>query len=289
MNTISQLSKYALQELKDSYPVSEITAICEIIYQDIFHFTKIDIHLRKNEILEESFVNKFTTILHQLKQGRPIQYIMGETEFCNLRFFVDGSTLIPRPETAELVHWIQTDIRSGEHLLDIGTGSGCIAITIAHRCPKVQVSGIDISEQALRMAKHNSAHHLTKINFRQADILQYENYSWDHYDTIVSNPPYVRNFEKENMAQHVLEHEPPAALFVPDQDPLLFYRRIAEFGQIYLNAGGKLYFEINEAMGKAMVRLLKEYGYQQIELRQDFYGKDRMVAGKKRSMINTKK
>lgn len=281
MNTISQLSKYALQELKDSYPVREITALCEIIYMDIFHFTKIDIHLRKNEILEESFVNKFTAIILQLREGHPIQYILGDTEFCSLKFKVAPSTLIPRPETAELVNWIKADARSGQSLLDIGTGSGCIAITLAHACPGIRVSAIDISEQALQVAVQNSTTHHTQVKFRQADILNYENYPWDHYDLIVSNPPYIRNSEKAGMAQHILDHEPHEALFVPDDDPLLFYRRIAEFGQTYLNPGGKLYFEINEAMGEATRQLLQQHRYRNIELRQDLSGRDRMIAGAK--------
>lgn len=281
MNTISQLSKYASQELKDSYPGYEIAAICEIICMDIFHFTKIDIQLRKNEILEQSFVNKFSAVVRRLKQGEPIQYILGETEFCGLRFYLDSSTLIPRPETAELVRWVETGLIPGQSLLDIGTGSGCIAVTLARNHPDLKVTGLDISAPALRTAGRNAQRHRTTVAFRQADILKYENYPWESYDVLVSNPPYIRESEKKDMAVQVAEHEPRQALFVPDNDPLLFYRRIAGFGQSHLHPDGRLYLEINEALGQETIQLLREHRYQEIELRQDFYGKDRMICAKK--------
>jgi len=282
MNTIFQLSKYALQELKDSYNEHEISALCHIIYSAILHFTNIDIHLRKNEILTESFVKKFQDIVGQLKAGRPIQYILGETEFDGRKFRVTPATLIPRPETAELVDWVKTELQPGLRVLDIGTGSGCIAISIALHCPEVSVTAIDLSPEALEVARQNAERHRANVDFRLRDILHYENDSWPAFGLIVSNPPYVRESEKKDMEPRVLAYEPHQALFVPDDDPLLFYRSIAAFGQQYLSPGGKLFLEINEALGHETVALLKHYEYRDIELRQDFYEKARKIKARKK-------
>lgn len=281
MNTIRQLSQYALQELKDSYPEYEIQSICRIIYMDVLHFTNIDIHIRKNEILDESFINKFSGIIRLLKSGQPIQYILGETEFNGLNFSLNSSTLIPRPETQELVQWAKTILQAGQKILDIGTGSGCIAITLAHTCPGIQVTGTDISPEAIATACSNALRNQVEIEWMIRDILHYEDSPWVNYDVIISNPPYIREHEKTTMESRVVDYEPHTALFVPDDDPLLFYRKICEFGQSYLNDNGYLFFEINEALGIETVNLLKKYGYQEIELRKDFFGKDRMVKGKR--------
>lgn len=277
MNTIRQLSEYALLVLKDSYPEHEIHSICNIIFMDVLRYTNIDIHIRKNEILDERFVNKFFEIINLLKSGHPIQYIIGETVFAGLRFRVNASTLIPRPETEELVLWASGALSAEKRVLDIGTGSGCIAVTLAHHCPAALVSGVDISGGAVRTARSNAERNGVEVKFTVRDILKFEGYHWEHYDLIISNPPYVRESEKVLMEPNVLEHEPEQALFVADSDPLLFYRRIAEFGQLYLNRGGELYFEINEAFGNETVALLKQKGYSNVELRKDFYGKDRFV------------
>ena len=262
MNTICHLTQYALQELKDSYPASEIRSICRIIYMDVLRFTNIDIHLRKNEILEKSFANKFTEIVALLKSGHPIQYILGETEFAGLRFEVDASTLIPRPETGEL---------------DIGTGSGCIAVALAHLHPDCRISGVDVSAGAIAVASRNARRNGVEVEWRTGDILRFEQERWDSYDVLVSNPPYVRESERADMEERVLRFEPSGALFVPDEDPLLFYRRICEFGREHLNRRGLLFFEINEALGAETLQLMERYGYANLELRQDFCGKDRMV------------
>lgn len=279
MNTIYHLSQYALQELKDSYSKYEIQSICQIIYMDVLHFTNIDIHLRKNEILDKSFINKFLHIIHLLKSNHPIQYILGETEFAGLRFSLNESTLIPRPETAELIHWVKTCCSTPQKIIDIGTGSGCIAITLAHQLPHCQISGIDISTQAVETAKQNADRNSVQLNWMVRDILQFEQYEWESFDVIVSNPPYVRESEKATMEAKVLQFEPATALFVPDEDPLLFYRRICEFGQQQLTPQGKLFFEINEALGKEMLTLMQQQGYTHLELRKDFYGKERMIKG----------
>lgn len=277
MNTIRQLSQYALQQLKDSYSEHEIRSLCTIIYMDVFHFTNIDIHLKKNEALEKSFLNKFMEIIERLKCGQPIQYILGETEFGGLRFRVDSSTLIPRPETEELLRWVAASVEPGQHLLDIGTGSGCLAVSLARLCPGLRVSAIDISEPAIRMATANAVRNRATVAFAVKDILRFEEYAWETCDIIVSNPPYVRESERQEMEAKVLDYEPHSALFVPDDDPLRFYRRIAAFGQHYLNAGGLVFFEINEALGAETARLLATTGYEDVEIRKDLYGKERMA------------
>ena len=281
MNTIFHLSQYALQELKDTYSEHEIRSICNIIYMDILHFTNIDIHLRKNETLEKSFINKFTEIINLLKSDHPIQYIIGETEFAGLKFNLNSSTLIPRPETEELTLWVSRHLLPGQKVLDIGTGSGCIAITLARLHPDCSVSGIDISPEAIAIASQNAKRNAVNAEWLVRDILHFENEQSDKYDLIVSNPPYVRESEKTTMEAKVLRFEPPQALFVPDREPLLFYRKICEFGQKYLNQQGLLFFEINEALGPQTLELAEQYGYTETELRKDFYGKDRMIKARR--------
>lgn len=277
MNTIRQLSQYALQELKDTYNPQEIQSICRIVFLDVLQYTKIDIHIRKNEILDESFVDKFFEIVRLLKIGHPLQYIIGETEFSGLKFGVNPSTLIPRPETEELVLLARERLAAGKKVLDIGTGSGCIAIALSAACPEAEVTGIDISPEAVETARANAVRNRVKAEFLIRDILHFETEAWQQYDLIVSNPPYVRESEKQDMQRHVLDHEPHRALFVPDSDPLLFYRRIAEFGCRYLASGGFLYFEINEALGKETAALLENYNYRQIHVVKDLFDKDRFV------------
>lgn len=277
MNTIRQLSQYAQQELKDTYNLQEIQSICHIIFLDILQYTKIDIHIRKNDILDESFVDNFFEIIRLLKNGHPLQYIIGETEFSGLKFKLNPSTLIPRPETEELVLLAKKQLYAGKKVLDIGTGSGCIAISLAAACPEAKITGIDISPEAISIARTNAALNQVKAEFLIRDILHFEKEEWQAYDLIVSNPPYVRESEKQEMQRHVLDHEPHRALFVPDSDPLLFYRRIAEFGCRYLLPGGFLYFEINEALGNETATLLEKYNYQHVQVIKDLFAKDRFV------------
>lgn len=277
MNTIRQLSQYALQELKDTYNPQEIQSICRIVFLDVLQYTKIDIHIRKNDILDESFVNKFFEIVRLLRDGHPLQYIIGETEFSGLKFGVNPSTLIPRPETEELVLLAKERLAAGKKVLDIGTGSGCIAITLSAACPESEVTGIDISPEAVETARANAVRNRVKAEFLIRDILHFETEAWQQYDLIVSNPPYVRESEKQEMQRHVLDHEPHRALFVPDSDPLLFYRRTAEFGCRYLASGGFLYFEINEALGKETAALLENYNYRQVHVVKDLFDKDRFI------------
>ena len=227
--------------------------------------------------MDESFVDKFFEIVRLLKIGHPLQYIIGETEFSGLKFGVNPSTLIPRPETEELVLLARERLAAGKKVLDIGTGSGCIAIALSAACPEAEVTGIDISPEAVETARANAVRNRVKAEFLIRDILHFETEAWQQYDLIVSNPPYVRESEKQEMQRHVLDHEPHRALFVPDSDPLLFYRRIAEFGCRYLASGGFLYFEINEALGKETAALLENYNYRQVHVVKDLFDKDRFV------------
>ena len=281
MNTIFQLSRYARQALQDFYSEHEIQCICRTIYMDVFHLTNIDIHLKKNERLDESFINKFYGSVERLKTGEPLQYSIGSTEFRGLRLEVNRSTLIPRPETSELAAWASGALRAGMRVLDIGTGSGCLAIALAQACPGAVVEGIDISAEAVATARRNAAGNDVKVEFSVRDILRHGEYAWGTYDLIVSNPPYVRECERAGMERNVLDYEPPQALFVPDDDPLLFYRAIADFGRSHLRPGGLLFFEINEALGLENIELLKSLGYTDLVLRHDLFDKPRMVRGRK--------
>ena len=213
--------------------------------------------------------------LKRLENGEPLQYVIGSTPFCGLTFKVDSRVLIPRPETAELVDWVAKDAGSKGSLLDVGTGSGCIAVSLAHRLLGWKVQGWDISDGALEVARENSRLNGTEVEFRKVDIL---NASADSsFDVIVSNPPYVMESEKAQMEDTVLEFEPHLALFVSDSDPLLFYRAIAEFGHRTLNTGGRLYFEINPLLVEDMKEMLMGAGYRDVQVRNDIFGKPRMI------------
>jgi release factor glutamine methyltransferase len=240
--------------------------------------------IRQEEINSDDTEQLFK-IHEKLIQGIPLQYILGETEFYDLIVKVNQSVLIPRPETEELVDWalITSRIINGEteilKLLDIGTGSGCIAISIKKYIPLADITAIDISEAALNIARQNADLNQVEINFIQDDIFKPTNLELinSKYDLILSNPPYVTEAEKDQMLDNVLNHEPHIALFVPDNDPLVFYRAIADFALNHLKINGFLFFELNEKFGKETINLLKEKGFKEIELRQDMGGKDRMI------------
>ncbi len=214
--------------------------------------------------------------LSRLAAGEPLQYILGHTPFCGLDFKVDSRVLIPRPETAELVEWVAHDSAKAGSLLDIGTGSGCIAVTLAHKLPGCRVQAWDISEGALEVAAGNSRLNATDVEFRKVDVLAAGDAEC-RFDVIVSNPPYVMESEKAQMEDTVLEHEPHTALFVQDNDALVFYRAIARLGRRILNSCGSLYFEINPLKADDMKKMLSDAGYHNVELRSDIYGKLRMI------------
>lgn len=282
MNNISvkQLIYNFNQELNAFYPQEEIRNFVWIILEHLLGFSRTDLTLKSDYILGEEDQLFCKEALLKLKQHVPIQHITGYTEFYGFKFNVNNEVLIPRPETEELVQWIiQENSLLVPSILDIGTGSGCIPITLIKHIPQAIVSAWDISPQALAVAKSNAHINNVEINFKLQDALKPNITQESKYDIIVSNPPYIRKLEKELMQDNVLKHEPHVALFVDDNDPLLFYRAISKLAIRALNTNGTLYFEINEALGKQTCDLMRQVGFKEVELRKDIFGKDRMVKG----------
>lgn len=273
-----QNPKYFIKsELKDLYSPDEISSLTRLILEKEFAVPFADILACKFNHLSDAEMQKLTEIVGKLKNSEPIQYILGESDFFGLAFYVNGSVLIPRPETEELVQWV---LESAENkpmkILDIGTGSGCIAVTLAKKLPSAEVHAWDISEDALEVARRNAERNGVKVIFSKRDMLL-EPVSDEKFDIIVSNPPYVTEVEKTEMQENVLNFEPHLALFVPDDNALVFYEKIADFALTNLNKGGQLFFEINRAKGADIARLLEEKGFKNIELRKDISGNERMV------------
>lgn len=269
---------HILSELKGLYPETEIKSFSYLIIEKLTGFSRTEIIVNKNTLFSDEQHHVIETFIEKLKKNVPIQYILGETEFFGLTFNVNESVLIPRPETEELVEWIRSENnRSADlNILDIGTGSGCIAISLKHEFPNASVHAFDISEQALNTARSNVERNKLDVSFSQTDILNAPE-TEQRWDIIVSNPPYVTDQEKSSILPNVLEHEPHLALFVPDNDPLLFYLSIALFAKQHLKPQGKLYFEINRTFGVETVKLLTDLGFCNVELRKDISGNDRMV------------
>lgn len=259
------------------YTTGEVTALSRILITELLEIKESIFFLKDPVALTPEQQQLLDKALERLQAHTPIQHILGYEDFCGLRFEVSPSVLIPRPETQELVSWIESEANGKERILDIGTGSGCIAISLAHKLPDAQVTAWDISPQALATARHNNLANGTEVEFVQTDILSENIALQETFDIIVSNPPYIKENEKGDMQPNVLNWEPHIALFVPDQDPLLFYRTIAQKALTMLSPGGRLYFEINRAYGKETCQMLVELGYSNIELRKDFAENDRMV------------
>lgn len=271
--------KYIKSSLQGLYPDSEIDSFTRIILRVVCGFSTTDLLLRKNSNLSPTINLKIKEIVERLTHFEPIQYILGQADFMDFEFQVVPGVLIPRPETEELVDLI---VRENRHfkgkILDLGTGSGCIAISLAKLLPGWQTEAWDVSPTALQCAAGNARRLQANVRFLQMDILNPNlSLSDTHYDILVSNPPYVCDSEKDAMSPNVLEHEPHIALFVPDSDPLIFYRTIALLGRSLLTPQGLLYFEINCRFGPEVVCLLEEVGYQEISLITDISGKDRIV------------
>lgn len=260
------------------YDVMEAESFFAIALREIKGWKRIDMALHPDAVINDEEEGRWNVVLSGLKQQRPIQYIFGKAHFYGLDFLVNENTLIPRPETEELVDWIITENEmSGKlKILDIGTGSGCIAISLAKNLSDASVSAIDVSDAALDVAKQNAQINEVSVEFIEADILSVDSLP-KKYDVIVSNPPYVRNLEKQEIRDNVLRYEPHLALFVDDNDALLFYRKIALLGQSALAEGGRLFFEINQYLGEETVAMLENCGYKNIELRKDLFGNDRMI------------
>jgi len=265
-------------ELTGLYPETEIRNFSYLIIEKLTGFSRTEVYVNKNTLFSVEQQHEIESFIEKLKKYVPIQYILGETEFYGLPFYVNESVLIPRPETEELVDWIRKENDRSEeyHLLDIGTGSGCIAIALKSEFKNSSVDAFDISVEALETARRNATLNNVVINFSEIDILNTTDFP-TKWEIIVSNPPYIAENEKDGMLPNVLDYEPHLALFVPDNDPLLFYRTIALFAQKHLKTNGKLYFEINREAGLPCVNLLTEMGYRDVELRKDISGNDRMV------------
>jgi len=277
---ISNLKPHLFQHLLTIYPKEEIESFYKLLLNH-FNLTQVDVALNPRIEFNNLQLDFIKVAIAKLKQEVPIQYILGETEFYRLRYYVDENVLIPRPETEELVAWVISDYKNNTKklsILDIGTGSGCIAISLKKNIPNAQVFAIDISEKALEIAKKNADLNSVSINFIQSDILTATDLI-ENFDIIVSNPPYVRLLEKELMKPNVLNNEPSIALFVDDDNPLIFYHKISELAQKYLKNEGALYFEINQNFGVETVELLKNHHFKNIELRKDFYEVNRMIKG----------
>ena len=271
-----------IKALSSLYDEMEIESFFYIILEQFHNKKRIDLALQPKMEMDALQLLRWETVLSELKKEKPIQYILGETEFYGLRFRVNENTLIPRPETEELVELIISDNQITKNtnsltILDIGTGSGCIAISLAKNLSNAKVSAIDVSEKALEMAKKNAEINEVNVNFILADVLKLSTLQ-EKYDVIVSNPPYVRNLEKHEIKPNVLEFEPHLALFVEDDDALIFYRKIAELALKNVSENGKLYFEINQYLGKETVELLENLGFKNVKLLKDIYENDRMVS-----------
>lgn len=277
MNTIISHITCSLREL---YSPQELQQLCMIICKDMLKLSEIDIYLRKDIKLSENKQRLLTQVVERLQKHEPIQYVRGTADFYGLTFNVCPGVLIPRPETEELVELIIKENKKGGRILDIGTGSGCIAITLAHHIPEAQVDAWDVSKEALSIAQQNVKEIGTKVNLHQQDVFSDVNHI-KKYDVIVSNPPYIAENERAVMDKNVLEWEPDLALFVPTADPLRFYRRIALLGKDMLDNQGKLYFEINQAYGEETRCMLEELGYENVCVIKDLFGNNRIIKAKK--------
>lgn len=281
---IKQYRTQFIKELAPLYDAYEAESFFYLILEDKHKLRQIDLALNHELFFSESDFAVWDLLLAQLKREVPIQYLLGRTSFYGLDFEVNENVLIPRPETEELVEWIinenaATDKSKKLKILDIGTGSGCIAISLAKNLPNAEVYAIDVSKKAIETAKRNANRNKVDVTFMFQDILETDELKCQ-FDIIVSNPPYVRNLEKEEIRKNVLDYEPHLALFVDDNDALVFYRKIASLAQNNLLENGKLYFEINQYLGKEMIDLLGKMDFINIDLRKDIYDNDRMISGR---------
>jgi release factor glutamine methyltransferase len=271
------------EALSAIYPKTEIDSFFFILMEEKLKLQRIDTVLKPDYLITEKNLIDLKNIVKRLQKEEPIQYIIGTTEFYGLPFLVDKNTLIPRPETEELVTWVLEEVAKLQSntvtklsILDIGTGTGCIPISLAKNLPKATITAVDISSKALEIAKKNAQLNKVTINFIELDILTSKSLPQE-FDVIVSNPPYVRELEKEEIKNNVLKNEPQLALFVADENPLIFYNKIAYLAKQQLSKNGMLFFEINQYLGKETVNMLAKKGFKNIQLKKDLFGNDRMI------------
>ena len=280
---LKSLQNFFQNGLIGYYPKEEINAFFYRICEQHLNYKRIDVSLKSETLITPETFEYFETLISRLLTYEPIQYILGTTSFFGLEFKVDTNVLIPRPETEELVAWILKEADSSQPLkiLDIGTGSGCIAVSLAKHFPNADVYALDVSPAALEMAQYNAQQNGVQLNGIQANVLEWENTELQ-FDIIVSNPPYVRESEKERMAPNVLEHEPHLALFVENNNPLVFYQAIVALSKQALKKQGLLYFEINEYLGEETKALFSSDDFENVQLKTDVFGKNRMMRASKR-------
>ncbi|RKF03862.1 release factor glutamine methyltransferase [Tenacibaculum lutimaris] len=282
-----QLKDYRVhftKELENIYPKTEIDTFFFLLIEEYLELQRIDLTLQPALKTSSEEYDLLNTALARLKKEEPIQYILGKAEFYGYPFKVNENTLIPRPETEELVEWILNEVKELDlennkqklSILDIGTGTGCIPISLKNELPNAKVSAIDVSEEALKIANENALLNEAEITFIHQDILQTESLP-KQYDVIVSNPPYVRELEKIEIKNNVLENEPHLALFVDNDNPLIFYKKIADLAIKSLTKNGVLFFEINQYLGTETIEMLKRKGFTKVELRKDLFGNNRMI------------
>jgi release factor glutamine methyltransferase len=279
--TVGAFISAAKSDLLLLYNSSECQQIILLLLEDVKGYSKSDVNSHINDELTDEEWKKLFLYLEDLMLGKPVQYVLGHAWFSGMKFMVNENVLIPRPETEELCEWIlaEADLKKENSILDIGTGSGCIAVALKKKWPEAKVSALDISEGALQVARQNAQLNNTDITFLKGDILlkRYFEVAQTKFDIIVSNPPYVRKTEMVGMNASVKNYEPHLALFVEGEDPLIFYSAIADFAKQRLNSNGKLFFEINQEFGEQVVKLLKEKDFSKVELRKDMSGNDRMI------------
>jgi len=292
---VKQYRNYFNETLKTIYPITEIDSFFFLLLEEYLGFRRVDIVLKSDFKITQETLNLLQSATKQLEQEVPLQYIIGKTEFYGLPFVVNKHVLIPRPETEELVAWVvsessrfktfntstkQTTETKQLKILDIGTGSGCIPVSLKKQLPFAEISAIDISNDALTVAKKNAVLNNVDIHFILQDILKTVALD-QHYDIIISNPPYVRELEKKELKNNVLKNEPHVALFVENDNPLIFYAKIAELAKKYLNKNGLLFFEINQYLGTETIDLVNKKGLKNIQLKKDMFGNDRIIVASK--------
>jgi len=282
-SSIAETIQFLRESLKEFYPQEEISSFINLIFEDLINMSKINIQLNKNIVLNDAIISDINNIVSDLKKFKPIQYILGYTEFYSIKIMLNNSVLIPRQETEELVNWIIMENKERSNtILDIGTGSGCIAISLAKYLKNSTVFGMDISPEGLIQAKTNASLNNVNVNFHLFNILK-DNYGdlENKYNIIVSNPPYILESDKNKLMPNVIKYEPEIALFVPDDDPLLFYKAIVEFANKHLENNGFIYLEINENYGSDIIEILNNHQYKDIVLRKDINERDRMIKARR--------
>lgn len=280
MPTIADLHARFKEELNHHFSQREIDQFFAMTFDELLGYSRAELQIRRDQRLSDAHLAMVEVVLKGLQLHKPIQYLLGHTEFYGLRFKVDSHVLIPRPETEELVRWITYEAgNSTKSILDLGTGSGCIAISLKKSLPHVNVYAVDKSIEALNLAKKNAELNDVGIEFFAFDLLKQESLGFRNFDIMVSNPPYVTLDDKQKMEKNVVDNEPHLALFVPADDPLVFYRKIVDLADGHLNKGGKIFFEINESFGQEIRSLLADRGFTSVEIKNDLNGRPRMAKG----------